>query len=100
MLWGNMILIGFTKQKQSPHSLLLSVTTRSRFIPVPLWCENAGRWLSEQGLRKLPLQLFLPALDRANTKPAAKALPRLWHSAGLAIKRLHGNLAIGRKSSH
>ena len=40
--WGNTILVGFSKQKQSPHYTLFSLTTRRCFIPVPLSVKTLG----------------------------------------------------------
>lgn len=40
--WGNTILVWFTEQKQSLHYPILSLTTRQRFIPVPLSVKTLG----------------------------------------------------------
>lgn len=89
----NSILCGFSKQKQSLHYFPFSLTTRCRFIPAALGVKTPA-----VAVQKLPLQLFLLGLIRANTGPLPRAPAS--PSSGLTIKQLHGNLAIQRKSSH
>lgn len=84
----NSILPGFSKQKQSLHYSAFSLTTRWRFIPAALRVKTLA-----VTVQKLPLQLFLLSLIRANTRP----LPRAPASPSSGLRHRADHQAITRE---